>query len=344
MRCSSLFPKTYRKFILTQFGDDFRACTKIIDTPWQDPGDDDVVVKNTYAGVNGVYDFNMMRNAVSYIKFDVPTDLGIEVVGRIVAVGKNIKTLKEGDAVATWKVGSGYRDYQVADASRIYPIREASPEILTLIPTGVSGKVGLERIGEMTTGQTIAVSAAAGGLGHIAVQLAKQAGNHVIGLAGSDEKCALVRSLGCDRAINYNTENVDQVLKTEYPAGLDIAYDSVGGRIFDVLVDHLAIRGRLIISGYTSEVGKPLQMITSGRPWTKLYFKSASIRGFINPHFQEFWPDAAERLLASYYNGALTVLVDPTPFHGLEAIPEAVAYLMAGHNRGKVVIQLDHAI
>ena len=81
MRCSSLFPKTYRKFILTQFGDDFRACTKIIDTPWQDPGDDDVVVKNTYAGVNGVYDFNMMRNAVSYIKFDVPTDLGIESWG-----------------------------------------------------------------------------------------------------------------------------------------------------------------------------------------------------------------------------------------------------------------------
>jgi len=339
-----MFPQTYRKFILTQFGEDFRACTNIITTPWQDPGPDEVVVKNIYAGVNGVYDFNMMRNAVDYIKFTVPTDLGIETVGRVVALGRNVNTVKEGDAVATWKVGSGYRDYQIAAASRIYPIREPSPEILTLIPTGVSGKVGIERVGEMKTGETIAVSAAAGGLGHIVVQLAKQAGNHVIGLAGSDEKCALVKSLGCDRAINYTTEDVDAVLKAEYPRGIDLAYDSVGGRLFDIFVDNLAIRGRLVISGYTSEVGKPLQMVSAGRPWTKLYFKSASIRGFINPHFQEFWPDAAERLLTSYYNGALTVLVDPTPFTGLEAIPDAVAYLMAGRNRGKVVIKLDHTI
>ncbi|MSO97029.1 MAG: alcohol dehydrogenase [Rhodospirillaceae bacterium] len=337
-----MFPKTYRKFILTKFGEDFRACTTIVDTPWQDPGDEEIVVRNIYAGVNGVYDFNMMRNAVAYISFEVPTDMGIEVVGRIVAVGRNVKKFKEGDAVATWKVGSGYRDYQVANVSRVYAVREASPEILTLIPTGVSGMVGLERVGEMASGQTIAVSAAAGGLGHIVVQIAKRAGNHVIGLAGSNDKCELVKKLGCDRVINYKTEDVDQVLKTEYPRGLDIAYDSVGGTTFDVLLDHLAIRGRIIISGYTSEVGKPLQMINAGRPWTKLYFKSASIRGFINPHFQEFWPDAAERLLSAYDNGGLTVIVDPTPFIGLEAVPEAVAYLMAGRNCGKIVIKLDH--
>ena len=337
-----MFPKTYRKFILTKFGDDFRACTTIVDTLWQDPGEDEVVVRNVYAGVNGVYDFNMMRNAVAYLSFEVPTDMGIEVVGRIVAVGRNVKKFKEGDPVATWKVGFGYRDYQVANVSRVYAIREASPEILTLIPTGVSGMVGLERVGEMATGQTIAVSAAAGGLGHLVVQFAKRAGNHVIGLAGTDDKCELVKKLGCDRVINYKTEDVGQVLKTEYPRGLDIAYDSVGGTIFDVLLDHLAIRGRIIISGYTSEVGKPLQMVSAGRPWTKLYFKSASIRGFINPHFQEFWPDAAERLLSAYYTGGLTVIVDPTPFIGLEAVPEAVAYLMAGRNRGKIVIKLDH--
>lgn len=337
-----MFPKTYRKFILTKFGENFRDCTAIVETPWQDPGDDDVVVKNIYAGVNGIYDYNMMRNAVSYISFDVPTDLGIEVVGRIVARGRNVKNFKDGDAVAAWKVGSGYRDYQVVPASRLYAIRDATPEILTLIPTGVSGMVGLERVGEMKTGQTIAVSAAAGGLGHIVVQVAKQAGNHVIGLAGSDEKCAILRKLGCDRPINYNTENIDAVLKAEYPNGIDIAYDSVGGMTFDVLLDNLAIRGIIIISGYTAEVGKPLQMITAPRPWTKLYFKSASIRGFINPHFQEFWPDAAARLLNAHYNNTITVLVDPTPFIGLEAIPDAVAYLMAGRNSGKVVITLDH--
>jgi hypothetical protein len=337
-----MFPKTYRKFILTQFGEDFRSCTRIVETPWQDPGDDEVVVKNIYAGVNGIYDYNMMRNAVDYIKIDLPADLGIEVVGRIVAVGKNVTKYKEGDSVAAWKVGNGYRDYQVISQSRLYSIREPSPEILTLIPTGVSGKIGLERVGEMKTGETIAVSAAAGGLGHIVVQVAKQAGNHVIGLAGSDEKCDILRKLGCDRPVNYRTEDVNAVLKSEYPKGIDIGYDSVGGITFDTFVDNLAVKGRLVISGYTSEVGKPLQMVTAPRPWTKLYFKSASIRGFINPHFQEFWPDAAERLLSAYYNNALTVLIDPTPFVGLEAVPDAVAYLMSGRNLGKVVIKLDH--
>jgi NADPH-dependent curcumin reductase CurA len=333
--------KSYRKFILTKFGEDFRACTAIVEEQWRDPGDGEVVVKNILAGVNGVYDVNMMRNAVDYIKIDVPTDLGIETVGRVAAVGPGVKTVKEGDAVATWKVGNGYRDYQVIAADRLYPIREPSAEILTLIPTGVSGMVGLERIGELKSGEVIAVSAAAGGLGHIVVQLAKRAGNHVIGLAGTDEKCAIIKNLGCDRAINTAREDVDAVLKAEYPKGLDIAYDSVGGKIFDALVDNLAIRGRLVISGYTSEVGKPLQTVTAGRPWTKLYFKSASIRGFINPHFQEFWPDAAHRLLTQFYAGDLRVLVDPTPFKGLEAVPDAVAYLMAGKNRGKVVVTLD---
>jgi NADPH-dependent curcumin reductase CurA len=336
-----MFPKTYRKMILTQFGDDFRACTKIVETPWQDPGDDDVVVKNIYAGVNGIYDYNMMRNAVDYIKIDLPADLGIEVVGRIVAVGRNVKDYKEGDAVAAWKVGNGYRDYQVIAQSRLYKIREPSPEILTLIPTGVSGMIGLEQVGEMKRGEIIAVSAAAGGLGHIVVQVAKQAGNHVIGLASSDEKCATLRKLGCDRPINYNTENVADVLKAEYPNGIDIAYDSVGGITFDTFLDHLAVKGRLVISGYTAEVGKPPQMVTAQRPWTKLYFKSASIRGFINPHFQEFWPDAAARLLHSYYAGTLTVLIDPQTFVGLEAVPDAVAHLMSGRNSGKVVITLD---
>lgn len=335
------FPKYYRKFILTHFGENFRACTSIVETPWRDPSENEVVVKNMIAGVNGVYDFNMMRNAVDYIKIELPADLGIETVGRIVALGRNVKGYKEGDAVATWKVGNGYRDFQVTDVNRLYKIREASPEILTLIPTGVSGMVGLERVGEMKSGETIAVSAAAGGLGHIVVQVAKRAGNHVIGLAGSEDKCALLRKLGCDRPINYRTEDIGQILKTEYPRGLDIAYDSVGGATFDALLDNLAVKGRLVISGYTSEVGKPPQTVTAPRPWTKLYFKSASIRGFINPHFQEFWPDAAHRLLDAHYSGGITVLVDPTAFIGLESIPDAVDYLMAGKNSGKVVIRLD---
>jgi NADPH-dependent curcumin reductase CurA len=334
------FPARYRKLVLTGFGDALRGHTAIVEAPWQDPGPGEVVVRNVLAGVNGIYDLNMARNAVDYITVVPPADLGIEVVGRIVALGPGVTDFAVGDAVATWKVGTGYRDFQVAETGRLYRIPAPAPEYLALIPSGASGLVGLEQVGEMTHGEVVAVSAAAGALGHIVVQAAKLAGNHVIALAGSADKCARLRALGCDRAIDYRAEDLDAVLAREYPRGIDIAYDSVGGTVFDTFLDHLAVHGRLVISGYTAEVGKPVDVAPRPRPWTKLYFKSASIRGFINPHFKEAEAGAISRLLDFYQAGRLQVWVDPTPFVGLEAVVDAVEYLLAGKNIGKVVVRL----
>lgn len=330
-----------RKLIMTQYGEDFRACSKIVDAEIGEPGHGEVLVRNVYAGVNGVYDLNMIRDAVSYISYTPPTDLGIEVVGRIEKLGPGVRDFKVGDAVATWKVGTGYRDYQIAEVGRLYKVPSASPEILCLMPTGISGMVGIEQVGELTTGETVAVSAAAGGLGHIIVQVAKKAGNHVIGLCGSEEKAERLREIGCDRPINYKTEDVAEVLKREYPKGINIAYDSVGGKIYDAFIDNLAVKGRLVISGYTSEVGKPWEQVTSPRLYQKLYFRSASVRGFINPHYEEHHPYAAERLIGLYQRGELTVFVDPTPFEGLESVPDAVSHLLSGKNLGKVVVKLE---
>ena len=334
------FPAIYRKMILTGFGESLAGNTAIVETPWQDPGPQEVVIRNVLAGVNGIYDLNMARNAVDYITITTPTDMGIEVVGRIVATGPDVVGFAVGDAVATWKVGTGYRDYQVANTARLYKVPAPTPEILTLIPTGASGMVGIEQVGELRSGEVVAVSAAAGALGHIVVQLAKLAGNHVIALAGSDDKCAKLATLGCDRMINYRREDLDAVLKREYPKGIDLAYDSVGGSIFDTFLDHLAIHGRLVISGYTSEVGKPIDVSPRPRPWSKIYFKSASIRGFINPFFKAAEPGAIARLLDLYARGKLQVWADPTPFTGLEAVAPAVEYLLAGKNLGKVVVRL----
>ncbi|NKB43923.1 MAG: zinc-binding dehydrogenase [Alphaproteobacteria bacterium] len=330
-----------RKLIMTQYGEDFAACTEIVDAKVGEPGHGEVLVRNVYAGVNGVYDLNMVRDAVSYISYKPPTDLGIEVVGRIEKLGPGVSDFEIGDSVATWKVGAGYRDYQVAETSRLYKVPAASPEILCLMPTGISGMVGIEEVGELKSGETVAISAAAGGLGHIIVQVAKKAGNHVIGLCGSDEKAQRLSDIGCDRIINYRTENVDDVLKTEYPKGIDIAYDSVGGPIFDAFVNNLAIKGRLVISGYTSEVGKPWEQVTAPRIYQKLYFRSASVRAFINPHFEEYHPHAAERLIGWYQSGEIEVFVDPVPFVGLEDVPAAVNHLLSGKNLGKVVVKLE---
>jgi NADPH-dependent curcumin reductase CurA len=166
------------------------------------------------------------------------------------------------------------------------------------------------------------------------------AGCHVIGLTGADSKFALLEKLGVDRIVNYRRENLHEVLQREYPRGLDVAYDSVGGEIFDAFLDNLAMRGRLIISGHTSDFDKPIEPVAQPRIYRKLYWKSASVRAFQNPHYREFMPDGVRRILGMYYAGQLQVFVDPTPFRGLKSVPDAVDYVLGGTNVGKVVIEI----
>ena len=333
-------PAHYPKLVIRQVTGDFRSSTAIVSEPWRDPQAGEVVIRNLYAGCNAIFDKNLCRNAVRYVDVKPPFDMGIESVGEIVAVGPGVKQLREGDTVASSRLGSGYRAYQVAAAERVIRVREASPEIVALIPTGISAMVGLERIGEVRAGDTVAVSAAAGGLGHFVLQLAKLRGCHVIAITGSDEKLELLRGLGADRVINHRRENLREVLGSEYPRGLDVAYDSVGGEIFDAFVDHVAFRGRVVVSGHTADFDKEIEFVPQPRAYRKLYWKSASIRGFQNQAFPEFFAEAAERILDLHYRGCLQVLVDQTPFLGLERAADAVEHLLAGRNAGKVIVTL----
>jgi NADPH-dependent curcumin reductase CurA len=207
------------------------------------------------------------------------------------------------------------------------------------MPTGVSALVALEQAGEMKSQETVLVTAAAGGTGHIAVQLAKLAGNHVIGTCGSEAKAELLKGLGCDRVINYRTENLDRVLKEDYPNGINLVFDCVGKEVFDTCVDNLAVRERLVAIGFISEYAKNPELVTQPRIYHKLFWKAASVRGFLMPHYAEHMVEARDRLLDLFYTGKIRVAVDPTEFRGTESIPAAVEYLLSGKNYGKVVVK-----
>src|SRR6185503_6893231 len=155
------------------------------------------------------------------------------------AVGARVGEVKVGDPVLTFVIGGGYREYLAADVSSVYPVPEATPEVLALICSGLPASIGLTVTGEMKSGETILVTAAAGGTGQFAVQLAKLTGNHVIGTCGSEEKAELLRELGCDRVVNHRREDVGEVLRREYPNGINLVYESVGGDLFDTCVDAL---------------------------------------------------------------------------------------------------------
>jgi len=330
---------TYKKLVAKQFAQDFKSAIEIVEFPIPKPTPSEIVIRNKFAGVNAGFDTLISRGEVSYINLTPPFDLGVEAVGEVVAVGNNVEDLQVGDAVVTTERGGGYREYQAINANLAFKVREATPEILTLMPTGVSALVALEQVGEMKSQEVVLVTAAAGGTGHIAVQLAKLAGNHVIGSCGSDAKRQLLRELGCDRVINYRTEDLNQVLKQEYPNGVNLVFDCVGRQVFDTCLDNLAVRGRLVVVGFISEYANNFEQVTQPRIYQKLFWKAASVRGFLMPLYKEYMVEARDRLLDLFYTDKLKVAIDPTQFNGVESIPAAVEYLLSGQNCGKLVVR-----
>ncbi|KAE9176205.1 hypothetical protein PF005_g25065, partial [Phytophthora fragariae] len=195
-----------------------------------------------------------------------------------------------------------------------------TPDALPLIICGSSASIALEQVGELKSNETVLVTAAAGGTGQFVVQLAKLAGNHVIGTTSSDAKAAHLKSIGCDRVINYNTENVDEVLKKEYPNGVDLVFETVGGDLFRTIVDNVAVKASELVP--------------------KLLFKSASLRGFLSGHYRDQFHPHMQRLLKLIDEKKLVSGIDPVKFEGLESIPSAIDYMYARKNIGKVVVKL----
>lgn len=333
-----MLPKTYRKVIAEHFSNNFRQASKIVETELKPPTGFEVTIRNHYAGVNAT-DVNISAGLYTP-GATPPIDLGAEMLGEVVAVGDKVTDYKVGDKVLSTAIG-GYAEYLTVRSRFVMPVPEASPEILALVVSGVTAALGLNTVGEMRSGETVLVTAAAGGTGQFAVQLAKLAGNTVIGTCGSEDKAELLKTLGCDRVINYKQEDVGTVLKAEYPRGIDLVYESVGGTMFDTCVENLAIRGRLVIIGYISEYMSKPELVTQPRVYRILLSKSASLRSMFLLHFIRQVPEEAAKLIALYQEGKLKAQVDPTLFKGVDQVANAVEYLHTGKSSGKVVVKFS---
>jgi len=165
----------------------------------------------------------------------------------------------------------------------------------------------------------------------------------VIATCGSEDKVRMLHALGVDRVVNYKKENLKHVLRTEYPAGIDLVYESVGGDMFQTAVNALAKKGRCIVIGmmstYKSE-WPPSQ--NAGLP-EKLLWKSATLAGFFLPEYAHLYKPHLQRLTRLLEDGQLVVQLDPKQFLGLESVPDAVEHLQSGASVGKVVVQVADA-
>ncbi|KAG7397548.1 Prostaglandin reductase 3 [Phytophthora boehmeriae] len=331
-----------RKIVCHKLSTNFRECTAIV--PFQVPAlkQGEVLIKTKYVGINAS-DINYTNGA--YLPgVQPPFDCGFEALGVVVEVGPGVTRFKKGDAVASTSYGA-FAEHLVAKERFLVKVPAAVPEVLPIIVCGLTASMALEYVGQMTHGETVLITAAAGATGQFAVQLAKLAGNHVIGTCSSPDKVEYLRSIGCDRPINYREEKVYNVLKKEYPRGVDLVFESVGGEMFEDCVNNIARRGRIIvigaIAGYQDSSTwkyKP-KKATTPLP-SKLLAKSASVRGFFyNDYFRESQAHT-KKLTTLVQRGVLNAGVDPSNFYGLEDIPNAIDFMYERKNIGKVIVDL----
>ena len=328
---------SYRKIVCNGYTRSFRAAAEIAELPQVPPGPGQVLVRNRFGGVNAS-DVNIAAG-VYFSDGTFPFDLGCESVGEVLEVGQGVNNVAPGDFVVSPSLGSAYGELIYRDALQVLKVPECSPEVMTAVVCGCTASIGLQTVGQMGSGETVLITAAAGGVGSWCVQLAKLAGNHVIGTCSTEEKASELRRLGCDRVIVYRNEDLATVLRTEYPNGIDLVFEQVGQETFDTCVDNIAERGRIVICGFISEYTSGPQPVTAPRIYHKLLWKSAQLRAFLFSHWPDELPGHIVANLALVESGSVDPLVDRRVFNGLEQVVDAVEYLHAGGNSGKVVIR-----
>jgi len=224
------------------------------DVPEPKPSPGGAVVRVRAAGVN--FADTRFRRGTYFIRPRFPQIPGMELAGEVVALGDGVTGLSVGDRVMGFGMGA-YAELTACRADELYPI-PAGLDFAAGAALPVQGLTAhhiLVLVGRLAKGERVLVHAAAGGVGTLAVQLAKRFGAaQVIATASSDEKLALARSLGADVGIDYTKADVAAAVKEATGgAGVDIVLEMLGGK--DALDQNLACMGalaRMIVFGAAS--------------------------------------------------------------------------------------------
>lgn len=341
---SSVIPNSFRKLVVKKLSPIFQEAVDIVNQNLFRPRQKEVLVKNKFVGINAS-DVNVAAGRYFMDNRTFPLDIGFEGIGEIVDIGDDVCDLKYGEPVMHMKLGA-FSEYMYIPAQEVIPVATLNPELMPLLVGGTTASLSLDKCGQIVPGEKVLITAAAGGTGHIAVQWAKNAGCHVIGTCSSAEKVTFLKSIGCDRPINYKKESLEQVLKDEYPKGIDVIWESIGGSMFDILHKRLATKGRLIVVGAMSSYAKEsLNHAVKDDLLVKLLTRSSTLSGFFLLHYTADIPHYMSLLVRQYHEQRLKLQIDDgssegKKFEGLEDIIRAVEYLQHGKNKGKVIVAL----
>ena len=268
------------------------------------PGIDEVLIEIFAAGVNRA---DLLQAAGNYPPPPGASDiLGLEVSGRIAAVGDGVSEWIVGQEVCALLAGGGYAESVIVPAAQVLPVPSgvtvhdaaALPEVACTVWSN------LVMAAHLAPGEVLLVHGGASGVGSHAIQVAKQLGAVVAVTAGSDAKLDLCRELGADIAINYRDDDfVERVRRATDGRGADVILDIMGAAYLDRNLDALAADGRLVIIGMQGGVkgelnigklvGKRLQVIGTAlraRPVDGPHGKGAIVAAVV----ESVWPMIAD--------------------------------------------------
>jgi NADPH-dependent curcumin reductase CurA len=294
-----------------------------------------VRVRNLWLSVDP-YMRGRMNDVKSYVPpFQIGEPMDGGAIGEVVE--SKAEGLNPGDLVQHM---SGWRDEAVV-ASRTaqkLPDLPAPPErfLGVLGVTGATAYFGLLDAAHAKEGDIVFVSAAAGAVGSVVVQVAKAKGMTVIGSAGGAEKCEFVRSLGADQVADYKTGPLLKTLRAAAPEGIDVYFDNVGGDHLDAAFATARNNARFAICGMIEAYNDPTPM--SFRFIQRIISARIQLKGFIVfdyfPRMAEFYRDMGQWLASGAVKSRETIL------DGLESAPDAFLGLFKGENVGKMLVRL----
>lgn len=312
------------------------------EAPIQTPGEGEVLLETLYLGIAPVMRMYMMNLPAGG---EPPLAIGDVIHGRGVAriLTSNHPDYEAGEIVQGQLGWQTHKVSKMTERERFLKVKHHelsyAHSVRILSMTGLTAYTSFKDQGQPQSGDVVVVSGAAGGVGHIVVQMAKILGCHVIGIAGGPEKCAIVKDLGADAMIDYKNEDVPARIAEFCPNGMDIYYDNVGGEILSACLDNLAYNARIVLCGSISEYTREEKFGLTN--YAMLRRANATMHGyFVYNYLDQF--DACNAQLASWISsGEMTPLVDE--LIGFDKMPEALIGVYDGTNIGTrcVKVKLD---
>ncbi|MGH7543058.1 MAG: quinone oxidoreductase family protein [Gemmatimonadota bacterium] len=306
---------------------------QVDEVPVPEPGPGEVRVRIERAGLN--YIDTYLRGGF-YDPGPLPAVAGKEGAGRVERLGDGVRGWAEGDRVAFFDARGAYAERVVHLAERLLPLPNGLDPVLgaALPLQGMTAHYLTRTIRPVMEGDTVLVHAAAGGVGHLAVQLSRLAGAIVFGTCGSAAKAERLRALGVDHVIRYDEEDfVERVLESTGGRGVDLAIDGVGRATFPGTVRATRVRGHVVLFGQSSgpvEPFRPRELLGSRTLTTATLFDYTRERGELLARAEDVFGWALE--------GKLEVWIDR--ILPLEEAGQAHRLLENRQTSGKVLLEL----